>query len=55
MLMLQLFGYFQSEGDDQELTVGEDVSVFMVGARRRVGDAAGEPFVSIVGGWGVGA
>ena len=38
----QLFGYFQSGDDDQELSVGEDVSVFMVSARRRVGDAAGE-------------
>lgn len=38
---LQLFGYFQSDGDGDDLTVGEDVSVFTVSARRRVGDAAG--------------
>ncbi|KAK2191768.1 hypothetical protein NP493_46g07030 [Ridgeia piscesae] len=38
----ELFGYFQSESEEQEFSVGEEVSVFMTTARRRFGDAAGE-------------
>ena len=38
----QLFGYFQSGVEDEELTVGEEVSIFMVSKRRRVGEAAGK-------------
>ena len=45
VLFLQLFGYFQSGVEDEELTVGEEVSIFMVSKRRRVGEAAGKnPF-----------
>ena len=39
--VMQLFGYFQSETEDQELSVGDDVNVFTLPARVRVGDAAG--------------
>ncbi|ELT96575.1 hypothetical protein CAPTEDRAFT_219855 [Capitella teleta] len=38
----ELFGYFQSGEEEQEITVGEEVNVFTVTARRRVGDAAGD-------------
>ena len=38
---MQLFGYFQSETEDQELSVGDDVNIFTLPARVRVGDAAG--------------
>ena len=41
-MFFQLFGYFQSESEEQEPVVGEEISVFTVSARRRVGDAAGE-------------
>jgi hypothetical protein len=43
---LQLFGYFQSSTEEEELTVGEEVSIFMVSQRRRVGEAAGEFLMS---------
>jgi hypothetical protein len=39
---LQLFGYFQSNTDDEEIVVGEEVNVFTVSKRRRVGEAAGK-------------
>nr|KAG5712352.1 hypothetical protein BaRGS_023931 [Batillaria attramentaria] len=38
----ELFGYFQSGVEDEEITVGEEVSIFMVSKRRRVGEAAGD-------------
>ncbi|KAL8568266.1 hypothetical protein ACOMHN_040839 [Nucella lapillus] len=38
----ELFGYFQSGMEEEELTVGEEVSIFMVSKRRRVGEAAGD-------------
>ncbi|XP_041352298.1 WD repeat-containing protein 64-like isoform X2 [Gigantopelta aegis] len=38
----ELFGYFQSGADEEEITVGEEISVFMVAKRRRVGEAAGD-------------
>ncbi|ESP02905.1 hypothetical protein LOTGIDRAFT_230398 [Lottia gigantea] len=38
----ELFGYFQSAVEEEEIIVGEEVSVFMVSKRRRVGDAAGD-------------
>ncbi|PVD26800.1 hypothetical protein C0Q70_14479 [Pomacea canaliculata] len=37
-----LFGYFQSGVEEEDMTVGEEVSVFMVSKRRRVGEAAGD-------------
>ena len=42
LLSLQLFGYFQTESDPQEVTFGEEVNVFTTAAKRRVGDAAGD-------------
>lgn len=39
---MQLFGYFQSGVEEEDMTVGEEVSVFMVSKRRRVGEAAGK-------------
>lgn len=44
IFLFQLFGYFQAAGDEEEITVGEEVSVFMVSKRRRVGEAAGRTF-----------
>jgi hypothetical protein len=42
-LNFQLFGFFQSENDETDLTLGgEDVSVFTVSKKRRVGEAAGQ-------------
>ncbi|XP_046579795.1 WD repeat-containing protein 64-like [Haliotis rubra] len=38
----ELFGYFQSGVEEEEMTVGEEVSVFMVSKRRRIGEAAGD-------------
>ena len=39
---LQLFGYFQSASEEhEEVAVGEEVSIFTVSKRRRVGEAAG--------------
>ncbi|XP_025104854.1 WD repeat-containing protein 64-like isoform X2 [Pomacea canaliculata] len=38
----ELFGYFQSGVEEEDMTVGEEVSVFMVSKRRRVGEAAGD-------------
>lgn len=40
----QLFGYFQSAAEEHEEAagVGEEVSIFTVSKRRRVGEAAGE-------------
>ncbi|KAK3093696.1 hypothetical protein FSP39_018996 [Pinctada imbricata] len=39
----ELFGYFQSTAEEhEEIAVGEEVSVFTVSKRRRVGEAAGE-------------
>lgn len=38
----ELFGYFQSNTDDEEIVVGEEVNVFTVSKRRRVGEAAGD-------------
>ncbi|XP_071162911.1 WD repeat-containing protein 64-like isoform X2 [Mytilus edulis] len=38
----ELFGYFQSNNDDEEIVVGEEVNVFTVSKRRRVGEAAGD-------------
>ncbi|XP_071080173.1 WD repeat-containing protein 64-like [Haliotis cracherodii] len=38
----ELFGYFQSAAEEEEMTVGEEVSVFMVSKRRRIGEAAGD-------------
>lgn len=41
----QLFGYFQSAAEEHEEAagVGEEVSIFTVSKRRRVGEAAGMP------------
>lgn len=37
-----MFGYFQSPAEEhEEVAVGEEVSVFTVSKRRRVGEAAG--------------
>ncbi|XP_048734937.1 WD repeat-containing protein 64-like isoform X6 [Ostrea edulis] len=39
----ELFGYFQSPAEEhEEVAVGEEVSVFTVSKRRRVGEAAGD-------------
>ncbi|KAK3736912.1 hypothetical protein RRG08_000654 [Elysia crispata] len=38
----ELFGYFQAAGDEEEITVGEEISVFMVSKKKRVGEAAGD-------------
>ena len=40
-LFLQLFGYFQSSGDDTDLALSEDISVFTVSKKIRVGEASG--------------
>ena len=38
----QLFGYFQSAAEEhEEAAAGEEVSVFTVSKRQRVGEAAG--------------
>ena len=40
---LQLFGYIQSSAEEMEdIIVGEEVSIFTVSKRRRVGEAAGK-------------
>ncbi|XP_021348111.1 WD repeat-containing protein 64-like isoform X3 [Mizuhopecten yessoensis] len=39
----ELFGYFQSSAEEsEEIVLGEEVSVFTVSKRRRVGEAAGD-------------
>lgn len=40
--MLQIFGYFQTEDEDPEQVVNEDISVFTVAKKQRIGEAAGE-------------
>ena len=41
-LIFQLFGYIQSSAEEMEdIMVGEEVSIFTVSKRRRVGEAAG--------------
>ena len=45
--LFQLFGYFQSDPEEQDVSVGEEVSVFMINARRRFGDAAGKNTMDI--------
>lgn len=44
IFIFQLFGYFQSAAEEHEEAagVGEEVSIFTVSKRRRVGEAAGE-------------
>ncbi|XP_070576950.1 WD repeat-containing protein 64-like isoform X2 [Ptychodera flava] len=38
----ELFGYFQSDNEEQEQIVNEEVSVFTVSKRHRIGEAAGD-------------
>ncbi|XP_077997639.1 WD repeat-containing protein 64-like isoform X1 [Glandiceps talaboti] len=38
----ELFGYFQSDNEDQEQIVNEEVSVFTVSKKHRIGEAAGD-------------
>ncbi|XP_013386064.1 WD repeat-containing protein 64-like [Lingula anatina] len=38
----ELFGYFQSENEEQETPIGEDANIFTVSKKRRVGEAAGD-------------
>ncbi|KAK2162660.1 hypothetical protein LSH36_94g03011 [Paralvinella palmiformis] len=39
---IPLFGYFQTESEEREVTVGEEVNVITVAARWRAGEAAGD-------------
>lgn len=42
LMWLQLFGYIQTSAEEaEEIMVGEEVSIFTVSKRRRVGEAAG--------------
>ncbi|CAH1792147.1 unnamed protein product [Owenia fusiformis] len=38
----ELFGYFQGETDETETNISEDISIFMVSRRIRIGEAAGD-------------
>ena len=49
VLSWQLFGYFQSEDEEPDQILSEDISVFTVSKKHRIGEAAGtlEHFLSI--------
>ncbi|KAJ8044929.1 WD repeat-containing protein 64 [Holothuria leucospilota] len=38
----EIFGYFQTEDEDPELVANEDISVFTVAKKQRIGEAAGD-------------
>lgn len=40
-LFSQIFGYFQTEDEDPEQVVNEDISVFTVAKKQKIGEAAG--------------
>ena len=39
---MQLFGYFQTEDEEPEQVISEDISVFTVAKKNRIGEAAGK-------------
>ena len=47
VVLFQLFGYLQSETEEQDFSAIEDSGVFMVAARKRVGEAAGQFYLEI--------